>query len=118
MQDKSPKKMVNYYLLFKATKRTVAFVAVWDAAVFVFFLAAQFRRFLDANMIFLTRILAAASIALLVLLCFYLVQIIVCLCWYKNIKYLAAFGIFFPAAIIAVVVLAVTLSIRYVSGGI
>jgi hypothetical protein len=108
----------NFPFLLKITKRTVIFVAAWVAVIFAFFLAAQFHRFLDANMIFLARVLAAASIALLVMLCFYLVQIIAFSIWYKNVKYLAALVFFFPAAILAVVVLAVTLSIRYISGGI
>jgi hypothetical protein len=115
MQGKAQRK---FPLLLKVTKRTVLFIAAWVAVVFALFVAAQFRRFLDSNMILLARVLAAASIALIVLVCFYLVQIIVFTIWYKNIKYLAALGIFFPAAIIAVVVLAVTLSIQYVSGGI
>jgi hypothetical protein len=118
MQDKLPKKTTSYSLLFKATNRTVVFVAAWLAAVFAFFLLAQFRRFLDVNMFFLIRVLAVVSIALLVMLCFEFVQIIFYSIWYKKIKCLAAFGIFFPAAIIAAVVLAVTLSIEYVSEGI
>ena len=116
--DKSKKTIPNYPFFFKATKRTVVFACTWVAVIFVFFVAAQSRRFLDTNMLFLSTVLSGASIALLVLLCFYLVQIIVFCIWYKNVKYLAALVIFFPAAILAVVVLAVTLTIRYISGGI
>jgi hypothetical protein len=104
--------------LLKATNRTVALVTAWLVAMFAFFLTAQFRRFLDANMLHLARVLSASSIALLVLAGFELVEIIVCVILNKNIKYLTALGMVIPAAALAVFALAVTMTIEYVSGGI
>jgi hypothetical protein len=104
--------------LLRATNRTVALVTAWIVPVFAFFVTAQFRRFLDANMLRLTGILSGVSIALLVLAFFDLVQIVAFTLLQKKPRYLAALGMVIPAAALAVLVLAVTMSIEYVSGGI
>jgi hypothetical protein len=117
MQDNSQKKK-TYPMLLKAANRTVALVTAWLVPVFAFFVIAQFRRFLDANMLFLIRILSFTSIALLVFVFFELVQIGVFTIWYKNIQCLTALGMVIPAALLAAGILAATLSIEYVSGGI
>jgi hypothetical protein len=64
----------------------------------------------------LARLLSFCSIALLVLLVCYLIQILAFTIWTKNLRFLAGFGIFACALVVAVASLGVSLSITYVSG--
>jgi hypothetical protein len=95
----------------------VALVSAWLVPVFTLFVSAQFRRFLDANVLNLARFLSGISIALLVLVLFELAQIIIFTILHKKPVYLTALGIVIPVAAFGVLVLAVTISIEYVSGG-
>jgi hypothetical protein len=113
----TPPQASQFPLLFRITNRAVIFAAAWLLVMLLFFLQAQFRQFLDENLLILARLLSFVSIALLAALCCHLIQIIVYTIMLRNLKYLACLGIFVPALIIAVTALGVSLSISYMSAG-
>ncbi|MDR3284168.1 MAG: hypothetical protein LBS97_03190 [Treponema sp.] len=117
MAEEPHKKSAVLPLLFRAANRAVVFGAAWVLDMLLFFLLAQFRRFLDADMLSLARALSFVSIALLAALWFHLVLIILCTILTKNLKCLACLGIFAAALVIALAALGVSFSISYVSAG-
>jgi hypothetical protein len=74
--------------LFKITHKTVVFFTVFQCLLFVFYLAGIRNLFLDSTLLFILRINTLTSTVLVILLFFYLIQIIALVFLSKRIMYL------------------------------